>query len=96
MFRGADSLISQGREWETRAEYNRAIDLYLKVTPEMTNNKDLLEKVYSKAVELAVKFSKDRAISITQEVCKRLLSIERYEMVLYRRKYLFIFVIFAF
>ncbi|XP_065670042.1 intraflagellar transport protein 172 homolog isoform X3 [Hydra vulgaris] len=77
--KGAESFISQGRDWETRAEYNRAIDLYLKVTPEMTNKKELLEKVYSKAVELAVKFSKDRAIIVTQEVCKRLLTLELYE-----------------
>lgn len=74
-------MITQARDWETRAEYNRAIDLYLRVTNEMTNNRELLEEVYTKALELAIKFSKDRALSIAHEVCKRLMEIEAYETV---------------
>lgn len=77
--KGAESLVTQARDWETRNEYNRAIDLYLRITTDMTTNKSLLEEVYTKAVELAVKFSKDRAISIAQEVCKRLLEVDMYE-----------------
>ena len=74
-------MIAQARDWETRAEYNRAIDLYLRVTTDMTTNKELLDEVYTKALELAIKFSKDRALSIAHEVCKRLIEIESYETV---------------
>ena len=47
----------------------------------MTDNKSLLEEVYTKAVELSIKFSKDRAVSIAHEVCKRLIEIDMYESV---------------
>lgn len=81
LFRGADTLITQARDWEARAEYNRAIDLYLRITADMTNNKVLLEEVYTKAIELSVKFSKDRAVSIAHEVCKRLIDVDCYNAV---------------
>jgi len=77
--KGAETYISQARDWETRAEYNRAIDLYLRVTPDMVSNKTVLDEVYTKAVGLAVKFAKDRAVSIAHEVCKRLIQAELYE-----------------
>ena len=73
--------ISQARDWETRAEYNRAIDLYLRVSPQMVSNIDTLGDVYTKAVSLAVKFSKDRAVSVAHEVCSRLLQVQGYETV---------------
>lgn len=73
--------ISQARDWETRAEYNRAIDLYLRVSPQMVSNIDTLGDIYTKAVGLAVKFSKDRAVSVAHEACNRLLQIQCYETV---------------
>lgn len=78
---GAEMYISQARDWETRAEYNRAIDLYLRITPQMVSNIDTLGDVYAKAVGLAIKFSKDRAVSAAHEVCNRLLQVQGYETV---------------
>lgn len=81
IFRGAEGFIAQARDWETRAEYNRAIDLYIRVTPEIAGNKSIVEDAYTKALELAIKFSKDRALSVAHEVCKRLMEMESYETV---------------
>ena len=75
-------MIAQARDWETRTEYNRAIDLYLRVTTDVTSNKEVLEEVYTKALELAIKFSKDRALSIAHEVCKRLIEVESFDTVI--------------
>ena len=36
-------MLSQGKEWEKKAEYNRAIDMYLKITPNMTTDHELVE-----------------------------------------------------
>ena len=41
--RGAESLMNQGKEWEKKGEYNRAIDMYLKITPSMTTDHELAE-----------------------------------------------------
>ena len=41
--RGAESLMNQGKEWEKKGEYNRAIEMYMKITPSMTTDHDLVE-----------------------------------------------------
>ena len=43
LLRGAESLLNQGIEWEKKGEYNRAIDMYTKITPNMTTDHDLVE-----------------------------------------------------
>lgn len=35
--------MSQGKEWEKKGEYNRAIDMYVKITPNMTTDHELVE-----------------------------------------------------
>ena len=42
-FRGAESLLNQGIEWEKKGEYNRAIEMYMKITPNMTTDHELVE-----------------------------------------------------
>lgn len=46
--RGSESMIQQAREWESSGEYARAVECYLKVTTELTNDKDLLSKCWMK------------------------------------------------
>ncbi|XP_027053913.1 intraflagellar transport protein 172 homolog [Pocillopora damicornis] len=77
--RGAESLLSQGKEWEKKAEYNRAIDMYLKITPNMTTDHELVEDAMVKAVELAMKFVGDRAYDVAKAACPRLAEIKCYE-----------------
>ena len=53
----------------------------MRITPDMAGNSAIIEEVYTKALELAIKFSKDRALSVAHEVCKRLLEMQAYETV---------------
>ena len=46
--RGVDALLSQAKDWESRAEYGRAIDIYLKLNKGMTQNHDILEDSWTK------------------------------------------------
>ncbi|KAG7173582.1 Intraflagellar transport protein 172-like [Homarus americanus] len=69
----ANSLMNQGRQWEESGEYARA------VTPNMTNDVMLLEKAWSKAGELAVKFlPNEKANDVSRLLGPRLLEIKRY------------------
>lgn len=77
--RGAESLLSQGKDWEKKGEYNRAIDMYIKITPNMTTDHELVEDAMVKAVELAMKFVSDRAYDIAKIACPRLAEIKCYE-----------------
>ncbi|XP_048583111.1 intraflagellar transport protein 172 homolog [Nematostella vectensis] len=77
--RGAESLLSQGKEWEKKGEYNRAIDMYMKITASMTSDQDLVEDAMVKAVELAMKFVPERASEVARVACPRLATIKAYE-----------------
>lgn len=41
--RGAESLFTQGKDWEKKGEYNRAVEMYIKIIPSMTSDHDLVE-----------------------------------------------------
>ncbi|XP_074628986.1 intraflagellar transport protein 172 homolog isoform X2 [Acropora palmata] len=77
--RGAESLLNQGIEWEKKGEYNRSIEMYMKITPSMTTNHELVEDAMVKAVELAMKFVSDRAYDVARVACARLADIKCYE-----------------
>ncbi|KAM7445695.1 hypothetical protein ABFA07_005947 [Porites harrisoni] len=77
--RGAESLLNQGIEWEKKGEYNRAIEMYMKITPSMTTDHELVEDAMVKAVELAMKFVSDRAYDVARIACPRLAEIKCYE-----------------
>lgn len=46
--RGAEALVQQAREWESSAEYARAVECFLKVTPNVTSDISVLEKCWAK------------------------------------------------
>jgi len=52
--RGSESMISQAREWESSGEYARAVECYLKVTQELTNDRELLVKCWLKVRQLGL------------------------------------------
>ncbi|KAK7085982.1 hypothetical protein SK128_023173 [Halocaridina rubra] len=75
----AQTLLNQARQWEESGEYTRAVDCYTKISPSMTNDPALLEKAWTKAGELAIKFlPADRADYIAKQLGPRLLEIKRY------------------
>ena len=76
--RGADTLIQQALEWESKTEYLRAVDCYIKITPQVTTDANVMQKCWMKAAEIAIKFlPQDRAIRVVQTVAPRLVEINR-------------------
>ena len=74
--RGADTLIQQAREWESSGEYPRAVECYVKVTKNVTQDTNVLEKCWLKAGELSIKFlGQERAASVVELVAPRLMEI---------------------
>lgn len=74
--RGAESLLNQGIEWEKNGEYSRSIEMYMKITPSITTNHELVEDAMVKAVELAMKFVSDRVYDVARVACARLADIK--------------------
>ena len=48
MYSGADALVGQAKEWEASGEYSRAVDCYLKVTTQQTNDDKVLVACWTK------------------------------------------------
>lgn len=45
---GAEAIVKQAREWETSGEHQRAVECYMKVTPDMVADVRIVEKCLSK------------------------------------------------
>lgn len=41
-------MVRQAREWESSGEYARAVECYLKVTTNLTDDRNVLEKCWMK------------------------------------------------
>lgn len=74
-----EEIIAQARVWEEQRDYIRAIDKYLDLTKDHTQNFDVLEGAWEQAVNLAMVHDKDRIHEISKIVSKRLREIQRYE-----------------
>lgn len=51
-----DGILEQAARFEAQGEYQRAVDLYLRLMPQQDIPKDTLVKAYLKASDLARKF----------------------------------------
>lgn len=77
--RGGESMVAQAREWESSGEYARAVECYLKVTNQLTNDTELMIRCWQKAGDLAIKFlGQERATTVVEIVCPRLTEMRRY------------------
>lgn len=77
--RGADTLVQQAKDWESSGEYVRAVECYVKVTPKVTSDTHVMEKCWTKAGELALKFlGADKAVTVVQMLGPRLIDIKKY------------------
>lgn len=47
-YRGAETFIAEARKWETSGDHVKAVECYLKVTPNIASNQELLEKCWTK------------------------------------------------
>ena len=52
----ARAILGQAQQWEEAREHSRAVDCLVQISPQMTDDKDLLQKGWSRAGEMAVKF----------------------------------------
>lgn len=50
--RGAETLVQQAREWESSGEYLRAIECYVKVDRQQTNDQNVMHKCWMKVSKL--------------------------------------------
>ena len=46
--RGAEGMVQQAREWESSGEYARAVECYMKITPAVTSDQNIMEKCWMK------------------------------------------------
>eukprot|EP00048_Salpingoeca_helianthica_P023440 m.24360 g.24360 ORF g.24360 m.24360 type:complete len:1745 (-) comp8673_c1_seq1:35-5269(-) len=76
---GARDIVATAKTYEGSGDYVRAVDAYLKLVPEMTSDHDFLEEMWEKAVELATKFTPNRATIVVATVSTRLRSLGRHE-----------------
>lgn len=75
-----EEIRQSARILEQNRDYIRAIDTYLSITQEMTNNYDFLEEVWEKAVQLAMGNDKERVQKIVELVGQRLIAIKKYDV----------------
>ncbi|XP_019854623.1 PREDICTED: intraflagellar transport protein 172 homolog isoform X2 [Amphimedon queenslandica] len=71
-------LLSQAKTWESSGEYSRAISTYLLLTVQNCENQDILIQSWNKAVDLCVKFAREKEADVVKLVCDRLANINRY------------------
>lgn len=45
------SFVAQAKDWESQGEYERAIESYLKVTPQQTQDIDFVERAWQKVLD---------------------------------------------
>merc|ERR1719446_1440119 len=71
---------SEARMYESQGEYLRAIDSYLRISPDHTSDLDYLEQVWETAVKLAMSHETSRIEEVMSIVSKKLISINRYRV----------------
>eukprot|EP00747_Dinoflagellata_sp_TGD_P111359 gnl/TRDRNA2_/TRDRNA2_171207_c2_seq1.p1 gnl/TRDRNA2_/TRDRNA2_171207_c2~~gnl/TRDRNA2_/TRDRNA2_171207_c2_seq1.p1 ORF type:complete len:566 (-),score=101.02 gnl/TRDRNA2_/TRDRNA2_171207_c2_seq1:190-1734(-) len=74
-----DEILDAAKIYEETGNYSRAIDTYLSVTENASDNKDHLEEAWENAVRLAARHAKERYTDIVALVAKRLKMIQRFE-----------------
>nr|CAB3255301.1 intraflagellar transport protein 172 homolog [Phallusia mammillata] len=77
---GADGLMKQARDWESRGEYAQAISCYCKVTFDMTPDARILDKCWSKGADLALKFlTSDKTTAVIKLLGPKFIRIQKHE-----------------
>jgi intraflagellar transport protein 172 len=71
-------IISQAKTWENNGEYKRAIEMYLQLTTQNCENKEVLIQNWYKAVDLCTKFNSQNESDVVTLVCDRLAHLGLY------------------
>lgn len=76
---GPEGMVKQAHDWEAQGQYAQAISCYCKVTSDMTSDIRVLEKCWTKASELALKFfPQEKASAVVEMVGPRLIEIHKH------------------
>ena len=75
----AMAIRQEAREHEMNNRHSDAVSTYLRLDAHSSNNIDLLEECWEKAVELASKFVQDRHIDTVRIASERLIEVGRFE-----------------
>lgn len=76
---GRDEILSTARMLEQQKEFSRAVDMYLKLSFQHSNDIVFLEKAWEKAVDITLKFVPDRAQEVVSTVCARLVEAKKFD-----------------
>ena len=52
VYSGADGILAQAKDWEMKGEHSRAIDMYLKVSPNSSSDTRTLTAAWEKVNKL--------------------------------------------
>jgi len=74
----AEDIYKSAKMWEGSRDYAKAIDGYLEITENHTNDHDFLEETWERAYTLAMSHDKERVRDVVSIVGERLLNIKRY------------------
>ncbi|CAJ0583461.1 unnamed protein product, partial [Mesorhabditis spiculigera] len=78
--RGVESFLAQGREWEQNGEYYRAVQAFLKISPEMTTDTELVRQSALKAADIGMRFLiGGNGQEIFSEILQRLSEVGEHE-----------------
>ena len=56
-FRGAELYIQQALDWESKNDFARAVECYVRVTPSITKDVTVLERCYKQVSIFVIRFS---------------------------------------
>jgi intraflagellar transport protein 172 len=72
-------LVAQANDYETQNDYDKAAACYLKVAAPLTSDTELMERCWTKAGELAIKFLPEEvAQGVVMQAAHQLNDIGRY------------------
>ncbi|TPX36361.1 hypothetical protein SmJEL517_g01621 [Synchytrium microbalum] len=74
---GREEILASARLMEQHQDYPRAIEMYLKISSTMTNDTDVLEGIWCRAVEVALKNAPNKAKEVAATVGGRLEKLGR-------------------
>lgn len=74
-----DYSVSQAKLCTSKGQYSAAIDHYLNVTQDKCKDVELLDKLWTKAVDLSREHCKTRLQEVVSTIAKRQMELNRYE-----------------
>ena len=72
-------LVNQARLWEDNEDWNLAIDVYLSIGKQHTQDPNMLCKIWKRAAELASSHERRRYPEVAEDVGRRLIRLQKWD-----------------